>query len=130
MNYLDAQRKYCKDDPTKIENYDLALKDNFKGWVIHHRLEFTLDGQEVHTPESLMRLGMYYQRPYYELIYMKRGEHCQLHNKGKGKLSAERRRRISEAITKFHKEHPNFVAKERNGMYGKAPWNKGLHKSK
>ena len=29
---------YCK-NYENIENYDKALKDNFKGWEIHHRLE-------------------------------------------------------------------------------------------
>ena len=34
-----TQQQYCKDDLSKIENYELAKADNFKGWHIHHRLE-------------------------------------------------------------------------------------------
>ena len=31
--------KYCCEDISKIENYEFANKDNFKGWCCHHRLE-------------------------------------------------------------------------------------------
>ena len=34
-----TQQQYCKDDLSKIENYELAKADNFKDWHIHHRLE-------------------------------------------------------------------------------------------
>lgn len=38
--------KYCCEDISKIENYELAKRDNFSGWVIHHRLEtHTSDGE-------------------------------------------------------------------------------------
>lgn len=57
-----------------IENFELAKADNFKGWVIHHRLEITLEGEFAHDVKDLERLGMYWKRPYYELIYMKLSE--------------------------------------------------------
>jgi hypothetical protein len=78
-----------------IENYDEAAKDNFKGWVCHHRLELTLNGEHALTPQELIRHEMYYNRPYFELIYMRRNEHTKLHhtnkvvkNSTKEKLSA------------------------------------------
>lgn len=38
-------KQYCK-EPEKIENYQKAKKDNFKGWECHHRLEtHTSDGE-------------------------------------------------------------------------------------
>ena len=43
---------FCKDDISKIENYEQAINDT-KRWVCHHRLEMTIDGEQVHTPESL-----------------------------------------------------------------------------
>ena len=95
MKYTSLLNKYCK-DYTKIENYDKALADNFEGWVCHHRLETTLDGKEAHTPESLKRLDMYYHRPYFELIFMRRSEHIALHNHAKGTYSKERRANISK----------------------------------
>ena len=68
-----------------IENYELAKADNFEGWLIHHRLELTLDNEFAHTPEELQRLNMYFDRPPYELIWLKLGEHSALHNCKRGK---------------------------------------------
>lgn len=75
----------------KIENYYEALADEFRGWVLHHRLELTLDGQFAHYAKDLKRLGMYYNRPYYELIYMKHDEHSRLHFKAGHSLPNIRR---------------------------------------
>ena len=38
-------QKFCKDDISRIENYDKAVADPTQTWVIHHRLELTLDGE-------------------------------------------------------------------------------------
>ena len=147
------QHIYRNKDRHLIENYELAKKDNFKGWCIHHRLEFDLEGNEVHTPASLKKLGMYYRRPYFELIYMTRHEHQILHNKAKkGKFTEERRRKISESLSGRHlsTEHCRKMSElfkgENNPFYGKhhseetrkkmseshkgkVPWNKGKHLS-
>ena len=72
-------QKYCKDDISKIENYDKAFADPIQTWVIHHRLELTLDGEFAHTPEDLKRMGMYYNRPYFELIFLTKSEHQRIH---------------------------------------------------
>ena len=64
-----------------IENYEFAKKDNFKGWHLHHRLELTLEGEPALTYKELKRMGMYYNRPYFELIYLKAGDHTRLHLK-------------------------------------------------
>ena len=72
--------RYVRDgELEKIENYELALKDNFKGWDIHHRLEFTINGEYAHSKEELIRMNMYYDRPYFELIFMKTKDHHKLH---------------------------------------------------
>ncbi len=62
-----------------IENYERAKLDNFKDWVIHHRLELTIDGSFAHSYKDLIRLDMYYNRPPYELIWMRRNEHSSMH---------------------------------------------------
>lgn len=49
--------------------------------MLHHRLECTLDGDFAHSANELKRLGMYYNRPYYELIYLTHSEHSKLHYK-------------------------------------------------
>ena len=91
--------KYCK-DYEKIENYQKAKKDNFKGWDCHHRLEtHNSDGERRLvdiTKKELIALGMYYNRPAEELIFLPTSEHRLLHNKG-----------------------------EKNPNYGKPSWNKG-----
>lgn len=65
-----------------VENYELAKKDKFKGWVCHHRLELTLDGEFANSAIDLVNKGMYFHRPYFELIWLRLGEHSRLHNLG------------------------------------------------
>ena len=91
--------EFCKDDITKIENYDKALADTTQTWDLHHRLELTLNGEFAHSREELKRLDMYYDRPYFELIYLPPSEHRRLHYKGRkrGPFTAEHRRKLSEA---------------------------------
>lgn len=102
--------KYCT-EPEKIENYEKAKKDNFKGWDCHHRLEtHNSDGERRLvdiTKKELKALGMYYNRPSSELIFLTSREHKILHNKGK-KMSEETRKKLREANKGEH-----------NPMYGK-----------
>lgn len=77
---------YCiPEQIAQIENYELAKKDDFNGWDIHHRLEtHNSDGQRrlVNlTRTELIALDMYYNRPASELIFMRAGEHISLHRK-------------------------------------------------
>ena len=99
--------KYCCEDISKIENYELAKRDNFRGWVIHHRLEtHTSEGERRLvdiSKEELKALGMYYHRPSEELIYLTKSEHQKLHRKGRpgpnrGKhFSEDHKRKILES---------------------------------
>lgn len=67
----------------QIENYELAKKDNFDGWCIHHRLEtHNSDGQRRLVNLSrveLKALDMYYNRPASELVFLTKSEHTKLH---------------------------------------------------
>lgn len=87
--------RFCK-DYENIENYEKALADNFKGWDCHHRLEtWTSDGERRQidiTVAELKALGMYYNRPASELIFLRKGEHTALR-----KVSSETRKKLSEA---------------------------------
>lgn len=99
--------KYCCEDISKIENYELAKKDNFKGWACHHRLEtYTSEGERRLvdiSKEELKALGMYYHRPSEELIYLTKSEHQKLHHTGRpgpnrGKhFSEDHKRKILES---------------------------------
>ena len=98
--------KFCK-DYKKIENYEKAKKDDFKGWNCHHRLQtWTSDGERrlvYITADELKALDMYYNRPASELIFLTISEHCKLHNEGEhnsmyGKhLSEGHKNKIGEA---------------------------------
>lgn len=106
-------KQYCK-DYENIENYEKAKADNFKCWCCHHRLEtHNSDGERRAvdiTAAELIALGMYYNRPASELIFMKRSEHNNLHKKGNtyrlGKHHTEESRiKMSEAHKgKHHSE--------------------------
>ena len=99
--------KFCK-DYENIENYEKAKADNFKGWDCHHRLEtHTSDGERRLVDIShkeLKALGMYYNRPPEELIFLPRREHNAF-NKGK-KRSDETRKKLREV--KKGEKNPNY----------------------
>ena len=87
-------KKYCRDEISKIENYEKAIADKTQTWVLHHRLELTLDGEFALSRDQLKMHDMYYNRPYYELIFLTRADHRRLHGIN---MSDETRRKISEA---------------------------------
>lgn len=120
-------KRIC-DNIENVENYEKALADNFEGWHCHHRLEtHTSDGERRLvdlTREELKVLGMYYNRPPEELIFLTAKEHHSLHNKGK-QFSEEHKRKLSEAHKGTHfseeaKKKMSEVRKgEKNGFYSK-----------
>ena len=87
-------KKFCKDDISMIENYEKAIADITQTWDLHHRLELTLDGEFALSREQLKMHDMYYNRPYYELIFLTKAEHRRLHGIN---ISDETRRKMSEA---------------------------------
>ena len=122
--------RFCK-DYENIENYQKAKKDNFKGWDCHHRLEtWTSDGERRQidiTVAELKALGMYYNRPANELIFLRKSEHTALRKvslETRNKLS-DIRKNISEETRKklsmANKGHP--VSEEARNKIGEA--NKG-----
>lgn len=97
---------YCR-QPELIENYSKAIADNSEIWACHHRLEtHNSDGERrlVDILESeLIALGLYYDRPPEELIFLTQSEHMRLHRIGKpGAMkdrhhSDETKRKMSES---------------------------------
>ena len=94
-------KSYCE-NIEQVENYELALNDDFKEWDCHHRLEtHNYDGERRLVDISckeLKALGMYYDRPPEELIFMRRRDHLTLHN-----ANVTRRQRISKSKIGIHR---------------------------
>ena len=144
-------RKYCKDDISKIENYELAIADTTRTWHCHHILG------EILTRQQLLEHDFYYDVPPCMLKFVTKAEHNQIHkpnkgiphteetrrkmsdshkgksawNKGKhGIYSEETRRKISEAMkghTHFNGHHhsEDTRIKMSESHKGRIPWNKG-----
>lgn len=138
INEYKAKR-YCKDDISKIENYEKAISDDTQMWDLHHRLELTLEGEFALSRDQLKMHDMYYNRPYYELIFLTHVEHARLHNKGElntmyGKThTTEARKKISDAKkgcsawNKGKTMNEEFSRKMSELKKGQVPWNKGKH---
>lgn len=91
-------RKFCKEDISKIKNYDKAVADTTKTWDCHHMTETWWNCSK----KELIENECYYNRKACELIFLTRAEHNSLHKKGnqnmKGKHhSEESKRKMSEA---------------------------------
>lgn len=104
-----AVRRFCKEDISKIKNYDLAIADTTQTWDCHHMTETWWNCSK----KELIENECYYNRKACELIFLTHAEHISLHHKGKKRkpFTEETRRKMSEA----HK--------------GQLSWNIGKHHS-
>ena len=84
---------FCKEDISKIENYEAAMNDTTQTWHCHHRTEIWWNC----SAKDLIENECYYHRKACELIFLTPSEHHKLHNKGKHH-SEETRRKISESM--------------------------------
>lgn len=119
INELHTKEK-CKDDISKIPNYEKAIADTTKVWHCHHIWEISMDGEnELHSQEELIRLGMYYKRPYYELIFLTPSDHRKLHHRTieARKRNSEQQKKVDRKGSKnpmagrFGKDSPQFGRK-------------------
>ena len=115
--------KYCKEDISKIKNYELAIADTTQTWNCHHILG------EILTRQQLLEHDFYYDVPACMLKFVTKAEHNRLHKKGKHH-SEESLNKMSEAHkgkTPFkghcHSEEAKRKISEANK--GKVTWNKG-----
>lgn len=82
QNSARIQVSYVEDDRIDlIENYELAAKDNFEGWHIHHRMEIYDD--YINSKKHLKMMNLYYNRPPAELIWLRHSEHTRIHGKAR-----------------------------------------------
>ena len=86
-------RKYCKEDISKIKNYDLAIADTTQVWHCHHMTETWWNC----TRKDLIENECYYKRKACELIFLTPLEHNRLHRKGHA-LSDDTRKKLSESL--------------------------------
>ena len=83
-------RKYCKEDLSKIKNYDKAIADTTQVWDCHHMTETWWKCSR----KELIENECYYNRKACELIFLTKAEHKRLHNMH---MSEETHRKLSEA---------------------------------
>ena len=110
FNHLKYRKyHYLEGDETLIENYDKAIADTTQTWVCHHRREIEPDRKTI---VELIALGLYWNRPPEELIFLTNSDHWKLHTQGEnnpmfGKSSwekcteeekADRKRRYSKSM--------------------------------
>ena len=134
INVKEVQ-KYCKEDISKIKNYDKAIADTTQVWHCHHMTETWWHC----TRKELIENECYYGRKACELIFLTPEEHMRLHMQNisdetrkkmsesqKGRtLSEETRKKISEA-KKGHIFSAETRKKLSEAKKGRITWNKGL----
>lgn len=100
-------KSFCCEDISLIENYEIAMSDPEISYHCHHRLEtHNPDGTKKDKKDNLrlselIEMGLYYNRPASELIFLTPSEHTIVHGSFvEGKhwtLSEETRMKISKA---------------------------------
>lgn len=91
--------KYCKEELSKIKNYDKAIADTTQTWHCHHMTETWWNC----TAQELIDNECYYNRKACELIFLTKAEHRRLHMKGNNLFygkhhTEETSKKISEAM--------------------------------
>lgn len=113
MICLQEVKKYCQ-EYYLIENYGKAVADESQTWHCHHRHEIEYNLSKM----DLQAMGFYFNRPFYELIFLTPYEHNRLHNSGennsmygkhhteetKSKISAANKGKESSMRGKHHTE--------------------------
>ena len=114
-------KRYCSEDVSLIENYHEAIADQTRTWDTHHRRECDSEGRTLFTKKQLKEMGLYFNRPAAELIFVTRSMHWKLHreirsNGGKSLSGIEKQSIPILQFTKsgeFIKEWPSAHEAER-----------------
>lgn len=136
-------RRYCGENISDIENYELAIADQTQVWHCHHRLET----DKCISKDELITLGLYYDRPASELIFLTEHEHRKIHflgnsyrlgfdspmkgkkhtDKARAKMSEKAKGRESWNKGKSGCYTEEQLKKMSESHKGQVAWNKGLH---
>ena len=137
MICIQTVKKFCNGDITQIENYEKAINDNTQTWHCHHRKET----DEELSLKQLKELGLYYNRPPSELIFLTKSEHHSLHSSGENNPfygahhSEEARNKLSELMkdenNPFYGKHHSEETKQKmsESLKGRVCPMKGKHHS-
>ena len=108
-------KKYCSEDISIIENYELAVNDTTQTWDCHHRGEILPCGR--FSIDDLKKFGLYYKRPASELIFLTKAEHTRLHNICVP-LSEATKKAIGEALKGIPKseDHKKAISDAKKGV--------------
>lgn len=79
MINIKQAKRFCKEDISKIKNYDKAIADNTQTWDCHHMTETWWNCSK----KDLIDNECYYHRKACELIFLTHEEHTRLHHKNK-----------------------------------------------
>ena len=90
MINVKQAKKFCKEDISKIKNYDKAIADKTQTWHCHHMTETWWNC----SAKDLIENECYYNRKACELIFLTPAEHRRLHMQN---ISDETRKKMSEA---------------------------------
>lgn len=112
---------WCGEDISLIENYEQAKNDKSQLWVCHHRLELHPDGSIRFTKDSLIKLGLYENRPARELIFLPYGLHSTLHDKARAEYVSYKGNK-NPMYGKHHtEESKRKMSKHKIGKYKGVP---------
>lgn len=85
-------KMFCKEDISKIENYDKAVNDTTQVWHCHHRTEIWWNCSK----KDLIDNDCYNHRKACELIFLTPAEHLRLHM-NRRPVPAVTRKKMSDA---------------------------------
>lgn len=106
---------FCKEDISKIKNYEKAIADNTQTWECHHMTETWWNC----TRQELIDNECYYNRKACEFIFLTKAEHVSLHKKGKA-LTEKHRNKISTSL-KGHR-HSKEALKKMSAVFKGKTW--------
>lgn len=98
---------YCCESISNIENYKEAVSSE-ELYVCHHRNEISMGLSR----QDLIMLGLYWNRPASELIFMKNEDHTSIHHTGKT-VTTETKRKLSENNGSHRQEVRDKMSKTR-----------------
>ena len=118
MFCLEKVSAYCCQSFELIENYELCINDTKNVWDCHHRLEIQED--RLLTITELKEMGLYFNRPASELIFLTHSDHTRLHSKARV-CSDNTRKKLSQLkknnkywLGKKHKEETKEKIRKAN----------------